>query len=106
MTPARTFSGSLPKPRRGDIWLIALDPTQGSEIQKTRPCVVMSSNALQALPLRIIVPVTGWQARHGDHLSRVRLSPDTRNHLDKASSADALQIPPVGWVRQGFALED
>jgi mRNA interferase MazF len=27
---------------RGDIWLAALDPTVGSEIQKTRPCVVIS----------------------------------------------------------------
>ena len=29
-------------PRRGEIWLAALDPTLGSEIQKTRPCVVVS----------------------------------------------------------------
>jgi mRNA interferase MazF len=27
---------------RGDVWLAALDPTVGSEIQKTRPCVVIS----------------------------------------------------------------
>ncbi len=27
---------------RGDVWLAALDPTIGSEIQKTRPCVVVS----------------------------------------------------------------
>ena len=28
--------------RRGDIWLANLDPTVGSEIQKTRPCVIVS----------------------------------------------------------------
>jgi mRNA interferase MazF len=28
--------------RRGEVWLVALDPTLGSEIQKTRPCVVIS----------------------------------------------------------------
>ena len=28
--------------KRGDIWLVNLDPTVGSEIQKTRPCVVIS----------------------------------------------------------------
>src|SRR5271154_4746923 len=28
--------------RRGEIWLAALDPTVGVEIQKTRPCVVVS----------------------------------------------------------------
>jgi mRNA interferase MazF len=28
--------------KRGDIWLVNLDPTIGSEIQKTRPCLVIS----------------------------------------------------------------
>jgi mRNA interferase MazF len=28
--------------RRGEVWLAALDPTVGSEIKKTRPCVVIS----------------------------------------------------------------
>jgi mRNA interferase MazF len=28
--------------KRGDIWLVALDPTRGSEIKKSRPCVVIS----------------------------------------------------------------
>jgi mRNA interferase MazF len=27
---------------RGDVWLVAHDPTLGSEIRKTRPCVVVS----------------------------------------------------------------
>ena len=27
---------------RGDVWLVSLDPTVGREIQKTRPCVVVS----------------------------------------------------------------
>jgi mRNA interferase MazF len=31
-----------PNPRRGDIWLANLDPTIGAEIQKTRPCVIIS----------------------------------------------------------------
>lgn len=28
--------------KRGDVWLVDLDPTIGSEIQKTRPCLVIS----------------------------------------------------------------
>ncbi len=28
--------------KRGDIWLVNLDPTAGSEIRKPRPCVVVS----------------------------------------------------------------
>ncbi len=30
------------KPRRGEVWLVNLDPTVGSEIQKTRPAVIFS----------------------------------------------------------------
>lgn len=32
------------RPERGDIWWTALDPTLGSEIKKTRPCLIISSN--------------------------------------------------------------
>lgn len=28
--------------KRGEIWLVNLDPTVGSEVRKTRPCVVVS----------------------------------------------------------------
>lgn len=28
--------------KRGEVWLAALDPTVGSEIQKTRPCLIIS----------------------------------------------------------------
>lgn len=44
---------------RGDIWLVQLDPTIGSEIQKTRPCVVISPPEMHDL-LRtvIVVPMT------------------------------------------------
>lgn len=29
-------------PKRGDLWIISLDPTKGSEIKKTRPCLIIS----------------------------------------------------------------
>ena len=32
--------------RRGDVFLVALDPTLGREIKKTRPCVVLSPDEL------------------------------------------------------------
>ncbi|KND56386.1 transcriptional modulator of MazE/toxin, MazF [Candidatus Paraburkholderia kirkii] len=44
---------------RGDIWLVALDPTLGSEIQKTQPCVVVSPPELHDhLRTVIVVPMT------------------------------------------------
>ncbi|MEJ7758169.1 MAG: type II toxin-antitoxin system PemK/MazF family toxin [Gemmatimonadaceae bacterium] len=33
-------------PSRGDVFLVALDPTRGSEIRKTRPCLIVSPDEL------------------------------------------------------------
>ncbi len=44
---------------RGDVYWVNLDPVVGSEIQKTRPALVVSPNDLnQALPRVIIAPLT------------------------------------------------
>jgi mRNA interferase MazF len=32
--------------RRGEIWWVSLDPARGSEIRKTRPCVVLSADEI------------------------------------------------------------
>lgn len=46
-------------PHRGDVFLVGLNPTQGSEIQKTRPCVVVSPDELNAhLRTYIVAPMT------------------------------------------------
>ena len=45
--------------KRGDIWLVNLDPTVGSKIQKTRPCVVISPAELHDhLRTAIVAPMT------------------------------------------------
>lgn len=45
--------------RTGDVWLVALDPTVGSKIQKTRPCVVVSPPELHDwLRTVIVAPMT------------------------------------------------
>lgn len=53
-----------PGPTRGDVYLIELDPTRGSEIRKTRPCLVISPDELnQHLRTVIVAPMTtGGQA--------------------------------------------
>ncbi len=46
-------------PRRGDVLLVPLDPTRGSETRKTRPCVVLSPDELNAhLRTVIVAPMT------------------------------------------------
>lgn len=44
---------------RGDVFLISLDPTRGYEIQRTRPCVIVSPDELNAnLRTFIVAPLT------------------------------------------------
>jgi mRNA interferase MazF len=42
-------------PKRGDVHLVSLDPTQGSEIRKTRPCLIISPDELNAHLRTVIV---------------------------------------------------
>jgi len=51
-------------PSRGEVFLVELDPTRGSEIRKTRPCVVVSPDELNHhLRTVIVAPMTtGGQA--------------------------------------------
>jgi len=45
--------------KRGEIWLVALDPTVGSEIKKSRPCVIISPPELnEHLRTVIVAPMT------------------------------------------------
>jgi mRNA interferase MazF len=52
-------SGSFVEISRGDVVLVGLDPTIGREITKTRPCVVISPDELNAhLRTLIVAPMT------------------------------------------------
>ncbi|MBA3722356.1 MAG: type II toxin-antitoxin system PemK/MazF family toxin [Parachlamydiaceae bacterium] len=46
-------------PKRGEIYWIQLDPTIGTEIQKTRPCLILSNNSQNKKGIRVIAaPIT------------------------------------------------
>ena len=42
-------------PRRGEVWWVRLEPTLGSEIGKTRPCLVLSANILNERRRTVVV---------------------------------------------------
>ncbi len=44
--------------KRGEVWLTRLDPTVGHELQKTRPCLVVSPEDFTPYDLLMIVPLT------------------------------------------------
>lgn len=66
-------------PQRGEIWVIDLDPTKGSEIKKTRPCLVISrSDYNQKANTVTIIPCSSGEVRY----------PAWEVELDKASGLD------------------
>jgi len=79
---------------------VTFDPTVGSEIRKTRPAVVVSSDAVGRLPVKLVAPLTDWKAHYRANLWHVRDDPDPNNGLTKPSPVDALQIR--GMDRQRF----
>ena len=93
------MSTSPGNPNRGDIWLVNLDPTVGAEIQKTRPAVIVSSDAMGILPIKPIAPVTGWDHRYAQNIWHIKITPDKTNNLEKASAVDVLQLRGVDTRR-------
>ncbi|MDT5121958.1 MAG: mRNA interferase MazF [Acidobacteriota bacterium] len=79
-------------PKRGEIWLVNFDPTVGTEIKKTRPAVVISSDAVGRLPIKLVAPLTDWKNHYAPNIWHVRIDPDSVNGLAKPSAVDALQL--------------
>lgn len=79
-------------PKRGEIWLVNFDPTIGTEIKKVRPAIVVSSDAIGKLPIKLAAPITDWKDYFTQNLWHIKLEPDAVNHLTKISAVDVLQL--------------
>lgn len=78
--------------KKGDVWLVRLDPTMGSEIQKTRPCLIMSPDEMnERLRTVIVIPLTS-----GSHPAPFRVEISFR---DKAGRLLCEQIRTVARQR-------
>lgn len=88
-----------PNPKRGEVWIVDFDPTRGSEIQKRRPAVVISSDALGRLPVKLVAPFTDWKDWYERNIWHVRVDPTKENGLTKPSATDALQVRSVSVER-------
>jgi mRNA interferase MazF len=86
-------------PRRGEIWLINLDPTQGQEIQKTRPAVVISTDLFNSIAIRIVIPITSWQDKFVDRPFMVKIGPTLQNGLSTDSAGNVLQVRSLSTER-------
>jgi mRNA interferase MazF len=81
------------------VWLVDLEPVRGSELKKQRPAIVISSDSLGALAVKLVVPLTAWNASFQGKSWHVQIIPTSENGLSKVSSADALQTRTVSLQR-------
>jgi mRNA interferase MazF len=86
-------------PVRGDVWLVEFDPVKGDEIRKSRPAIVISSDAFTPLKTKLVVPLTRWQEKFATSQWMVKIIADGSNGLECDSTADALQLRCVSYER-------
>ena len=78
---------------RGDVWWVNLDPTVGTEINKTRPALVVSPDDMNAkLPLVIVAPLTSKGQALGCHPELVFQGKNARILLDQIRSVDKRRL--------------
>ncbi len=78
---------------RGDVYWVNLDPTVGSEIQKTRPALVVSPDDLNAaLPRVIIAPITSAGQRLGCRPEVTFQKKSARILLDQLRCVDKVRL--------------
>jgi mRNA interferase MazF len=86
-------------PKRGDIWLTNFDPTLGAEIKKVRPAVIISSDGVGKLPIKLIAPITDWKEYYAGNIWHVKIEANNQNSLAKDSAVDVLQLRGVDLQR-------
>ena len=82
-----------------EIWLINLDPAIGSEIKKTRPCVILNDDSIGVLPLKLVSPITDHKDKYDVVPWMVKLEPNKINNLNKKSVIDLFQVRSVSVDR-------
>jgi mRNA interferase MazF len=93
-------------PAQDEVWLVTLDPTQGAEIQKTRPCVIISPDEMnQHLRTVIVAPMTTVTRSYPTRISlrfqgkRGQVALDQLRALDRQRLVRKLGTVPASTAR-------
>jgi mRNA interferase MazF len=90
---------------RGMVLDIDLEPVQGSETGKVRPCVVVTNDVYNArVPVIQVVPITAWTEKKARIKTNLTLTPSPINGLVKKSVADCLQTRPIDYRSRLFRV--
>ncbi len=86
--------------KRFDVYLVNLDPTIGSEIQKTRPCLVISPDEMNRnIRTVIIAPMTSAQKEYPTRISCTFRKRQGQIVLDQIRTVDkARLIQKIGTI--------
>ena len=92
-------------PRLDEVWLISLDPTQGSEIRKTRPCLVVSPDEMNRhLRTFIVAPLTTVERLYPTRVSVTFQGKSGQVALDQLRTVDRQRlIRKLGAIRTSTA---
>lgn len=79
--------------KRGHVYLINLDPTIGSEVKKTRPCVVVSPNEMnQYIRTVVIAPMTSKQKHYKSRVGVSFQNKEGEIMLDQIRTVDKKRL--------------
>ena len=79
--------------RRFDVYLVSLDPTVGAEIQKTRPCLIISPDEMNAyIQTVIIAPITTQGRNYPTRVVRRFGGKDAHIILDQLRTVDNVRL--------------
>ncbi len=85
--------------KQGEVWIINLDPSMGSEMKKSRPCVILNNDTVGKLALKVIAPLTDYKAHYALVPWMVTVEPSPENGLKKRSSIDLFQVRSLSQKR-------
>ena len=77
---------------QGEIWLVKFYPQVDSEVSKLRPAIVISHDTIGRLPLKTIVPITGWKPNYTHYPWMIQIKSNRYNGLSKISAIDCFQV--------------
>ena len=91
---------------RFQVWLVSLNPTKGKEINKTRPCVVISPNEMAALSTVLVAPMT---TKGFDFPCRIKCKFKNKNGLillDQIRAVDKIRlVKKIGSIDEDTQIE-
>ncbi len=96
----------MPSITRFQVWLVSLNPTKGKEINKTRPCVVISPNEMSALSTVLVAPMT---TKGFDFPCRIKCKFKNKNGLillDQIRAVDKSRlVKKLGFIDEKTQIE-